>query len=258
MFQHNIDPVLLSLGPLSIRWYGVIYALGFLIFLWYLNKYATELSKQQIEKLFTYEFLGVIIGARLGHVLLWEPSYFLANPLEILYVWQGGLAFHGALIGVAVATWLFCRKEKVSMYYIADMTVVPAALALAFGRIANFVNGELWGRVTDVAWCVEFPRAEGCRHPSQLYASLKNFTLFAILFSFARKGTLCGKKLLQGTLLWMFLVCYGLFRFIVEFFREPTLLTFGLSIGQYYSAIMFFIGIAMLVKWYVFRKKPTT
>ncbi|GAG21440.1 unnamed protein product, partial [marine sediment metagenome] len=179
--------------------------------------------------------LGIIIGARLIYVLFYNLPYYLSHLSEILMIWKGGLSFHGGLIGAVVGIYSFARKNNIPFYDLADMIVVPLPLALAFGRIANFINGELVGRVTNVPWAFDF--GDGiARHPSQLYESLKNFILFGIML-YANQ-----LKLKRGYLFWLFVLVYGSFRFIVEFFRAPDpqlgFILFNLSMGQLLSAVM--------------------
>ena len=199
-----------------------------------------------LDNLFFYVLLGMLIGARLVYVIIYDPSYYLGNPLDIFAVWKGGLSFHGGLIGIAVAALLFAKKNKISFYSIADAAVVPVPLCLALGRIGNFINGELYGRITSVPWAVYFSGVEGPRHPSQLYESVKNIIIFLIILYFFRK------KLKQGVLFWLFVTLYPLFRFFVEFFRQPDeqlgFIVLNLSMGQLLSILMFVFGATMLYK----------
>ncbi|MFC1705093.1 prolipoprotein diacylglyceryl transferase, partial [Nanoarchaeota archaeon] len=166
MFYHNINPVLFNLGPLQIRYYGVIYALGFVITYYFLVYFARQgklkLKDEEIGDFIFYSVIGVILGARLFEVLFYNLKFFLANPLEILMVWHGGLSFHGGLVGAVLAIFIFCRKKKIAFYDIADAAVFPVSLALMLGRIGNFLNAELYGKITNVPWCVKFKDADGC------------------------------------------------------------------------------------------------
>ena len=205
-----------------------------------------KLSKNDISDLFIYAILGVILGARIFYVFVYNLPYYLANPSEIAAVWHGGLSFHGGLIGAIIAIYIFCRRKKISFYDITDIAVIPLALALAIGRIGNFINGELYGRITNVPWAVKFPDAEGYRHPSQIYESFKNLLIFAILWKVK------GRKLKKGYLTWLFVILYSAFRFIVEFFRQPDeqlgfVLGF-LTMGQVLSVIMFLIGLFFMYR----------
>ena len=179
MFYHNINPTILEIGGFEIRYYGLIFVLGFLIGYFILVYLAKErklgLSKDDIADLLLYLIIGIVAGGRLFYILFYNLKFYLLNPLEMFALWQGGLSFHGGLVGAAIAVLFFSKKKKVSFYELTDIIIVPAALGLAFGRIGNFLNGELYGRITNVPWAVKFKDAEGFRHPSQLYESLKNF-----------------------------------------------------------------------------------
>jgi phosphatidylglycerol:prolipoprotein diacylglycerol transferase len=249
MFIHNIDPVLLSIGPFEIRYYGLFYVIGFTIAYFLISHLAKKkeisLNKDDIADLLLYTMIGLILGARFFHVFVYNPSYYLANPSEIIAVWNGGLSFHGGLIGAVIAGAYFCKKKRVNFYELADIAVIPVALGLALGRIANFINGELYGRITDVPWAVKFPDAEGFRHPSQIYESFKNLLIFFTLW------TIKDKKLPKGFMFWLFIVMYSILRFIMEFFRQPTEYGFiigFLTMGQLLSIIMFLIGIFFIYK----------
>jgi phosphatidylglycerol:prolipoprotein diacylglycerol transferase len=248
MFEHALNPVLLDIGPLEIRWYGVMWALAFLFVYWYVRRAARQgmikLSDEDVDWLMLWLVAGIIIGARLFEVLVWEPGYYFANPSEIIAIWHGGLSFHGGLLGGLVAGYLFARKRKISFLNLCDVCIVPIALGQVFGRIGNFINGELWGRIASVPWAVKFPGAAGYRHPSQLYEAFYDLVIFFILFSLA------GKKRKNGFILALFLVLYSVFRFIAEFFREPTAYVFGLTLGQALCVPMLIVGI-----WLYFYSK---
>jgi len=242
-FVHAINPVIAQIGPFQIRYYGVIYALGFLIAYYVLVKNREQLgwSRDDVDSYLLQLIAGVVIGARVFHVLFWEPSYYMQRPLEVLMIWKGGLAFHGGLAGALVVSYYFCKKKKTPLLSLADTLVIPAAIALALGRIANFINGELWGTVTNVPWCVEFPGAGGCRHPVQLYAAAKRFAVAGILY-FLKK-----KKRPRGYLFWMFILLMGLGRLIIDFWRADSRFL-GLSAGQYFSALMVLVALYALAK----------
>jgi len=250
MFIHNINPVIFGLGPLEIRWYGLFYVIGFLFTLWWLIKFS-KLKKEQVYDLIFWLIIGMIAGARIVEVIVWEPAYYFANPIEIPMIWHGGLSFHGGLLGIIVTLLIFCKKKKLSFYNIADILVLPASLAMALGRIGNFINGELYGTVTNVPWCVVFPGAEGCRHPSQIYEAMYNIVNFFILLSITKyKDT--NKKFREGFVFWSFIFFYGVFRFVTEFFRQSDVYYFGLSLGQILCSIMIIAGGIMMFR---FRKK---
>lgn len=208
------------------------------------------LSREQLYDLIVYAALGVFVGGRLGYTLFYNFSYYIQHPLSILAVWEGGMSFHGGLLGTCVALWLFCRRRGLQTYAIADLAAQAAPIGLGLGRIGNFINGELFGRATDVEWCMIFPHGgEACRHPSQLYeAGLEGVALFAILAIIGRLSTP------PGTVFWSFIAGYGLFRTFVEFFREPDLhlgyLLGPLTMGQLLSIPMFLLGIFMIAKGY--------
>jgi phosphatidylglycerol:prolipoprotein diacylglycerol transferase len=238
------------MGPFEIRYYGIIFVLGFvigyLILIHLAKERKLELTKDELSDLLLYLIIGIIAGARLFYILFYNLKFYFSNPLEIFALWHGGLSFHGGLVGAVIALLLFCRKKKAKFYELADIIVIPTALGLAFGRIGNFLNGELYGRITDVPWAVKFKDAEGFRHPSQLYESLKNFFIFGVLW------WVRNKKLPKGFLFWSFVTMYAGLRFIIEFFREPDpqlgFIIFNLSKGQILSIIMFSIGIYFLFK----------
>ena len=249
MFIHNLDPVLFTLGPLSVRWYGIIYAFGFvlayLMMPWLAKRKSIDFSSEDMGDLLFYIVLGVVIGSRLGYVVFYNLPVYVASPLSIFAVWQGGLSFHGGLIGTLVAGWLYCRKRNVGFYTLADLAVIPVSLALMLGRVGNFINGELVGRVTSVPWCFQFPGYEGCRHPSQLYESAKNFLIFLGLWQLNKK------ELKPGMLFWSFVVMYAVLRFFIEFVREPDVqlgFIFGLTMGQWLNIGMLVFGVYFLFK----------
>ena len=227
----DIDPILFQIGPLAIRWYALAYIAGLILgwryivalirekALWYKEPPATRL---QIDDLLLWATLGVIVGGRLGYVLFYQPAHYLTHPLEIAAVWQGGMSFHGGILGVAAAIVLFARRQNINMFALGDLVAAAAPIGLFFGRIANFINGELWGRPTDVPWGVIFPYRDAGpypRHPSQLYeAGLEGLILFVALRYLTHKTDALSRP---GTISGAFLAGYGLSRFFVEFFREP-------------------------------------
>ncbi len=199
-----------------------------------------------------YIAVGLLLGARIFYFLFYNFALFLQEPLQIFKIWEGGMSFHGALIGILVAGILFCKKYKKEFYSIADLVVLPAVLALGFGRIANFINGELYGRMTSLPWAVDF--GDGiARHPSQLYEAAKNFVIFGVLW------ILKDKDLKKGTLFWTFITLYGVFRFFIEFVREPDpqvgfILFNTLTMGQILTGIMAIVGGSVLISWHLKRK----
>jgi phosphatidylglycerol---prolipoprotein diacylglyceryl transferase len=261
MFLHNINPVLWNIGPFSIRYYSLVYIFGFLLAYFLLVQLAKKksiknLNRQNIDTYLIYLIVGVILGARIFEIIFWEPSYYFAHPEEMIMIWHGGLSFHGGLAGAIFATFMFCRKFKLKFYDLADLLVIPAAIALAFGRIANFINGELWGKVTSSNFCIDYSHSQyianppqGCRYPSQIYESLKNFFIFAVLM------IIRNKKWPKGFLFWLFITLYGFLRFIVNFFRDDPAIVLGISIGQILSLIMGIVGTIMLFK--VFHERSS-
>ncbi len=256
MLTHpQFDPVAISLGPIAVRWYGLMYLVGFALFWWLGRLRARDawrgMSRQDVEDLLFFGVLGVIIGGRLGYVLFYKPAYYLDNPLEALMVWKGGMASHGGILGVVAVLWLFARARGKSFLRVADFSVPLMPLGLAAGRLGNFINGELWGRPADPnvwPWTMVFPQAnDGLpRHPSQLYqAGLEGLLLFGLLWVYSRKPRPAG---CVGA---AFLVGYGVFRFLAEFSREPDaflgLLALRLSMGQWLSVPMVLAGIALFV-----------
>ncbi|GAB3376635.1 prolipoprotein diacylglyceryl transferase [Spongiibacter taiwanensis] len=223
MLMHpNIDPVAVKLGPLSVHWYGLMYLGGF-IAAWAIARMRTRqpwspIKADQIEDLIFYGAVGVVLGGRLGYVLFYNFPQFLADPLWLFRVWEGGMAFHGGLLGVIVAVALYARRISVSVYALWDFIVPLAPIGLGLGRLGNFIGQELWGRPSDVPWAMVFPHDPSglARHPSQLYQfALEGVVLFAIVFWYTRKPR---PRLAPAGL---FLLCYGCFRFLVEFVREP-------------------------------------
>ena len=253
LLHPQFDPVAFSLGPLSVRWYGLMYLVAFVQFI-LLGRYRIRtrpglLTVDQLDDLLFYGVLGVILGGRLGQVLFYEPGYYLAHPLEILAVWKGGMSFHGGFLGVLVAMGLWSRKHRIAWFDVTDFIAPLVPLGLAAGRIGNFINGELWGRVCDPAlpWAMVFPQVDNLpRHPSQLYqAGLEGLLLFVVLWFFARGARP------RGAVSGVFLIGYGSLRFVAEYFRTPDAGIFGLSevisMGQWLSLPMIVIGVAMLV-----------
>ena len=253
MIINNINPVITKIGSLEIRYYGIIFALGFVIGYFFLRHYIKNgrlknVSTKKLDDLILYLIIGGVAGARLFYAIFYPPYLLFTSPLEIFMVWQGGLAFHGGLIGAIIAVYLFARKNKLKTLALFDALVIPAALGLAFGRIANYTNHELYGPITSLPWCVVFKTVEGCRHPYQIYASITHFLTFLILLVVYKKS----KK--DGTTFWSFILTYGIFRFITDLFKVE-LKFFGLGIGQLVSIIMIIIGILALLDKLPFKKK---
>jgi phosphatidylglycerol:prolipoprotein diacylglycerol transferase len=251
----NFDPVAFSIGPLVIRWYALSYITGIVLawryVLWLTAKPPRLLTRDNCDDLVTWCTVGIILGGRLGQVLLWEPGYYFAHPIEILMIWKGGMAFHGGLIGVILAMFFYARSKKIRFFAVADPIAAATPIGLLLGRIANFINGELWGRTTDVPWGVIFPGAGDLpRHPSQLYeATLEGLLLFIALFILARRESIRCKV---GTLSGAFLIGYAIARMIGEQFREPEVnLSTAVTWGQWLSVPMLAYGVYL-----VWRAKP--
>jgi phosphatidylglycerol---prolipoprotein diacylglyceryl transferase len=255
----EISPTLVEFGPFAIRWYSLAYIVGILSAWWYVGKLLprTEslvgtpaMSKTNLDDVVVWAILGVILGGRLGYVLFYQPEYYFYNPTHIIRVWEGGMSFHGGFLGVLVATWLFCKKHGLTFFRVMDVFACATPIGLGLGRVANFINGELYGRPSDVAWAVEFP-AGGyiARHPSQLYeAALEGLVLFAVMAYLAwRTRSLAMPRVMSG----VFLIGYGLSRILVEFFREPDeqlgyLFGDWLTMGMLLSLPMVALGIWLI------------
>ena len=250
----QIDPVIVQIGPFGIRWYAMAYIAGLVLGWRLMRKLVTQppavATPLQVDDFLTWATLGVVLGGRLGYVLFYQPSAFIAEPLRILQVWTGGMSFHGGMLGVVIATILFCRRQSIPLLGFADRIAVVAPIGLCFGRIANFINGELWGRVApDVPWAIVFPYGGPLpRHPSQIYqAVLEGVVLFVLLFALSRRDAIRARA---GMLTGIFLTGYGLARIIGEFFREPDsflgFLAFGATMGQLLSIPMVLAGIWLI------------
>lgn len=256
----DISPVAFSLMGLDIRWYSLAYLTGFIIGWFYILKLIKDQNntfrphKNDIDDFLPIAVLGVILGGRLGYVLFYQPAYFLAHPLEILQVWNGGMSFHGGALGVIVAMFIFAKMRSFAFLRLADLVTAAVPIGLFFGRLANFANGELYGRITDWAYGVRFPMGGyEPRHPSQLYeAFLEGLVLFIILNIIYRKTKT------PGITASCFVMLYGTFRFIVEYFREPDenygLILGHFSMGQMLSLPMVIIGLGLML-WFIYRGK---
>lgn len=255
-FVANFNPIIFSIGPLSVTWYGLSYVVSFILCGQYAKIYLKRhnnsllLSNTSLEDLLVWIIFGVLLGGRLGYIFFYKPGYYISFPWEIFYVWEGGMSFHGALLGVALSVFIFTKKYKKSFWKITDLLSFCAPIGLFLGRIANFINGELWGHPSTVAWAVIFPRSSVPRHPSQLYESFtEGFLLFFILWF-----CVFIKKLdaYPGKVTGIFLVGYACSRFGVEFFREPDAhlgyLWLNLSMGQYLTLPLFVLGSFLLLR----------
>lgn len=256
MFLSAINPILLELGQFQIRYYGLMYVLGLVLTYFFINYLVKQrkikLNKQEIADFLFFGMIGVIIGARIFYILFYNLPYYIENPLKVFVLWEGGLSFHGGLAGMIVSTLIFCRIKKVSFWEMADITVIPISVCLMFGRIGNFLNDELYGRLTNVPWAVKFQAAEGFRHPSQLYESFKNLVIFSILWN------LKDRKLKRGIMFSLFLMLFSLFRFFIEFFRQPDeqvgFIFKYFSMGQILNIPVFVCGVGLFVYFQYFHK----
>ncbi|HSA62366.1 MAG TPA: prolipoprotein diacylglyceryl transferase [Nitrospiraceae bacterium] len=250
----HINPVFFELGPLQFRWYGLMYLIG-LTTAYFLIKRKTaakglSLGPDQVYDMVVFAAFGVFIGGRIGYTLFYNLPYYAQHPLKIFAVWEGGMSFHGGLIGTIVALVWFGKRRGIPIYTIADLAASVTPIGLGFGRLGNFINGELYGRPSDVDWCMVFPAGGPiCRHPSQLYeAGLEGLLLFTVLWVIGRRTTP------PGTIFWSFLTGYGICRLIVELFREPDqqmgFVLGPITMGQLLSAPMVMLGIFMLVWGY--------
>ena len=255
----QIDPVIFSIGPVAVRWYGLMYVIAFLLANWLANRQADKpgsgWTRDQVSDLLFFGFLGVIVGGRVGYVLFYSFSNFIADPLYLFRTWEGGMSFHGGVLGVMAAMAWFAWRNKKRYLELGDFVVPLLPLGLAFGRLGNFINGELWGRTTDVPWAVLFPNAGMLpRHPSQLYELLaEGIILFILLQWYKRKNPPAGN--VAG----LFLLGYGTARFIIEFFREPDahlgLLSLGMSMGQWLCIPMIVAGLGLIIWGYSRQNK---
>lgn len=259
----NFDPVFLRLGPLEFRWYGLMYVIGFVaayfVILAEIRRRKIPLERDDVADMIFAVALGVIVGGRTGYVLFYNLSDYLAHPLKVFAVWEGGMSFHGGLVGALLGGLWFVRKKKLDFLAMADVGFLTAPIGLGLGRIGNFINGELYGRVTDVPWGMVFPdpRAGNLpRHPSQLYeAFLEGPVIFIVLWTLARQ------QRPKGVIFWTFIALYGAFRFFVEFFREPDVqlgfILGGFSMGQLLSFPMAVGGMLMIRRcWSRDRGQP--
>jgi phosphatidylglycerol:prolipoprotein diacylglycerol transferase len=256
MYTHNLDPILFSFGFLAIRWYSLAYIFGILLGWWLgkkiilrkLSNTSFNLEEEEFDNLITHLILSIIIGGRIGYVIFYNLEYYISNPLDIIKIWEGGMSFHGALLGVILGTYLFAVKKNIPTFFLLDIIACVSPIGIFLGRIANFINGELTGKTTNMFWGVIFPKIDNLpRHPSQLYeAFLEGLVLFFVLILIIFK-----KNYKIGTSSYMFLILYGFFRIFSEFFREPDAqvgyLFNSVSIGMVLSAFMMLAGIIIFL-----------
>ena len=246
MFINDFDPVAFNIFSLEIRWYSLSYIFG-IIFGWlYCKKKLIKDDSLKIlfDDYILYLIFGIVLGGRLGYVLIYNLKYYFSNPLEIFMIWQGGMSFHGAIVGIILVTYIFSFKKKISTFYFLDIVALSSPIGIFFGRIANFINSELYGKETDLFWSVKFVLIDNLsRHPSQIYEAIfEGLILFIILNLLISRE---GRK--DGYISSLFLIFYSIFRFLIEFTREPDahigLLIFNLSMGQLISVVVLFAGL---------------
>ena len=261
MYTHNLDPVLLDFGFIAIRWYSLAYIFGILLGWWFGKKIIIHISKsfdfkfniKEFDDLITYIIISLIIGGRLGYIVFYNFEYYFSNPLEIVKIWEGGMSFHGALIGIIFGTYLFSLKRNIPVFFLLDVIACVSPIGIFLGRVANFINGELIGKVTTLNWGVIFPAVDMLpRHPSQLYeAVLEGVLIFLILNIVIFK-----KKYSLGTCSYLFLICYGFLRIIAEFFREPDIqIGYLLNLFSMGTILSFLMIISGLIIMRILQKK---
>ncbi len=257
LIHPSIDPVIVSFGVIQIRWYGIAYVLGFLLGIYLIKQinlgYQKRIKNKQIDDFFIWSVIGVILGGRIGYVLFYQTATILTDPINILFIWKGGMSFHGGLIGIIISIFLFSKKYSIDFFQLSDLVSSVAPIGLFFGRLANFINVELYGRVTDFPLAMIYPSIDQApRHPSQLYeAFFEGVVLFIILRH-------CNKKNYSqnnfGFITSLFLILYGIFRFLIEFLREPDahigLIFNSITMGQLLSVPLVIIGVGIYLKTY--------
>lgn len=254
-FVHDLNPVLFNLGFLEVRYYGLAYFIGFIFAYFFIKKYCKDfnlnLDPDDVSNLLIIVIISSITIARLFYAIVYNFNFFITNPWQIFMIWKGGLSIHGGIIGACIGMFIFSRWKKVHFLDLTDIGTIPITFGLILSRIANFINSELYGKITNLPWGVKFKDVEGFRHPSQLYESFKNAIILGILIFFKNK------PFPRGFMTSIFLILYAVFRFVVEFFRAPDpqlgYIILGFSMGHILSIIMFFIGISLL--YYIFRKR---
>ena len=259
MFINNFDPVAIQIFSVEIRWYSLAYVIG-ILFGWFLSKrifIKDPLLKEKFDDYITYLIIGIIIGGRLGYVLLYNPNFYLNNLIDVFKIWQGGMSFHGGLVGVIAMSVLFAKKNGQDSYIYLDVVSIVAPIGIFFGRISNFINSELYGIETNLPWAVKFIQVDNLyRHPSQLYEAIfEGLILFIVLIYFRKKGFMKIPGLISG----LFLIFYSFFRFLIEFVRVPDeqlgYIFFNLTMGQIVSFIFFLIGSYLVITKHEIKKK---
>lgn len=250
LFPH-IDPVIFSIGPVSIHWYSIAYVLGIIFAHWYLHKVDKYkvFNRKFHDSLLSWSIVGVVLGGRIGYIIIYNLSYYLNSPVEMFKIWHGGMSFHGGLIGCIIAITVVCKRHNISALLVMDLLACAAPIGLFLGRIANFINGELYGRVTDLSWGVIFPEDALARHPSQLYEAVGEGLLLFIVLNLLLFFT--NLRSYKGALTGIGMTFYAIIRFLIEFFREPDpqigYLLFNLTVGQLLSIPMVIIGMTITI-----------
>jgi len=252
MFINNFDPIAFQVFSVEIRWYSLAYIVGLLLGWIYCKKFLIidKDKKNQFDDYITYIIIGIVVGGRLGYVFIYNPSYYLENLNEILMIWNGGMSFHGALLGIVLTTILFCKKNKINIFYYLDLVALSAPIGIFLGRVANFINSELYGRETDISWSVKFIQIDNLnRHPSQIYEAIFEGIILFILLNFIFKKQIYKSP---GIISALFLIFYSLFRFFIEFTREPDVqigyILFNLTFGQLLCFLFFIFGLILFYK----------
>jgi phosphatidylglycerol:prolipoprotein diacylglycerol transferase len=255
----KISPVILQIGPFALRWYGVMYAVGYVVgyrlALGRIRRGVAHITRQQLDALIGYLVLGMLIGARVVYVLVYDPAEYRAHPLDIFALWRGGLSFHGAILGMAIACALFARRYRLSILAITDTVALCGAPGLFFGRLGNFINGELYGRPSNVPWAMVFPTdpLRVPRHPSQLYEGIAEGVVLPVALWLLDRHVRVTERTKAGLLTAAFLIGYALLRFLLEFTRQPDVqlgLVLGpFSMGQLLSTVMMIVGVVLLARW---------
>jgi phosphatidylglycerol:prolipoprotein diacylglycerol transferase len=257
MFINNIDPVLLNIGPFGIRYYGLVYGIGFLIGYLVLRRFIRskhiKLTEEQLDTYFVWLVIGSVLISRIFEVFIYNLPYYMTHFSESYKIWNGGLSFQGGIVGAAIITWIFAKKYKIHFYDIADVLIIPTTLVLAVGKLANYTNSELYGKITGVPWCVVFQKVDTyCRHPVQIYEFILYLAIFITLliyYNHMRKD----KQHINGRIFWSFVISYSIARFFITFLRdEPVYL--GLNVGQWISMLTIVISVIFL--WSSWRHKP--
>ncbi len=254
MFFHELNPIAFTLGPLEIRWYSLSYIFGILISWLIINKilikYKNNLNSQIINELINYLIIGIILGGRIGYIIFYNLDFYITNPIEIVKIWNGGMSFHGGLLGVIISIFIFCKSKRLNFFDLTDLISLVTPIGIFFGRIANFINGELYGRITETNFGIVFSKGGSYpRHPSQLYEAFFEGIILYFLLNILFFCT--HLKFLRGCITGLFLLLYGFFRFFIEYFREPDehigLIFDYITMGQVLCLPMIIFGIILII-----------